>query len=307
MKSSKRIIFLSILVAIILPCIAYEFYVRSWIRSEISDGLNLIRGIDGNIYFTARGLYVLNPSSGKWELYFEPVRGYDHQNIVINSSTIVFHDWDDRKTKICPISDTNSVSILSEIERLSSPCNLSSNGRNLAYFEFLNPNAPRDSLVILDISKKEKRTFPNIHHGNSVSWSLDGKSLFLGLEGGITKLNTGNGRKETITEGHWVKVLPDNKIGFWRIEGGDFICYKMDIATKKEEEVFRTQHVLLGYDWDPSGTRVLISTSAAVHGFLIIPDFVNLLLVWDTNTKKLYRLPTVPRSKSGSIYWVGKK
>ena len=74
--------------------------------------------------------------------------------------------------------------------------------------------------------------------------------------------------------------------------------------------MFRTRYHLLGADWDPTGRYVLVSPSVAViHGFLFIPRVASLPLIWDTETKKKYRLPETTGFlsggfKTGCIFWV---
>jgi hypothetical protein len=304
LKKHKRIIKWFLLFVILASAI-YEYGVRWKIRCEIDEGLCLIKKEHGTIFFASVYLYALNVEKGTWDIYMpDEISCLRPQGMAISNNVMVYESSKDYLLKLCPTNKIEEKRNIPEIDYFSRPCALSYNNKKIAFFGMNN------LLIVFNFDSKEKREYKTGRAGY-ISWSADDKFLFVSGREGITCLNLENGNQEFVVDGYWAKALPDNKIGFWRDKEGDSICYKMDMTNKIEKEMFRTRYYLLGADWDPTGRYVLWSTSASiVHGFLFIPRVANLALIWDTETKKKYRLPETTGFlsggfKTGCIFWVG--
>ena len=298
LKKHKRIIKWFLLLVILASAI-YECGVRWKIRHEINEGLSLIKKEHGTIFFASAYLYALNVEKGTWDIYMpDEISCLHPQGMAISNDVMVYKSSKDYLLKLCPTNKIEKKRNIPEIDYFYRPCALSYDNKEIAFFGMEEP------LIVFNFDSKEKRKY-NTGGAGYISWSTDNKFLFVSGREGITCLNLETGNQELIADGYWAKALPDNKIGFWR--GG--VCYKMDMTNKIEKEMFRTRHYLLGADWDPTGRYVLASASAAIHGFLFIPKFTGLPLIWDTETKKKYWLPETTGFlsggfKTGCIFWV---
>jgi len=306
----KRYITLTIFVLIfILFVTAYEVKVRSQIRDEHLKSLTFVKEAGGRIYCASSDLYVLDPNTGVWLPYSFPshISSGDYQDTAIRSNKIVFYDYNDYIAKMISIKNVREIQHFPEIKTLFGPCDLSMDNTKLAYFAHHHPDDELASLVIFDLKSREKKHFPDIRRVDSVSWLYDNTTLVASVSRKIIKLDIITGNKEDITSGYWGKVLSKNTFSYWRHNEGFRVCYKMDIITKDQEEIFRTKHFLLGYDWDPSERYLLLSTVTRTHGFLIfdIPKYA--LMVFDTKTKEKYWLPKTSYAGgfyTGTIWWL---
>ncbi|MBI9018230.1 MAG: hypothetical protein JEZ07_13315 [Phycisphaerae bacterium] len=296
---------LLIISLVLFVCIGiYEYYLQELKSKRFSDGLKLIQDLDIQVYQGSGCLYALDKQKGTWKFVLDDVFASRPQSVVFGEGFLIAKDFKDYKTKL--FYSNKSPDLLDEID-IYCPCALSNGQHQLAYFDFLNKNDKYESLNVIDIKSKAIESYSDIRNANSISWSLDDKSLYISRGEKISRFNIENGEQSFIANGYWCKVLPNNEIGFWRIDGKYSTCLKMNIDTKNEDVMFSTKHYVLAADWGPTGRYVIVLVSTAIHGFLFISDYVALPIIWDTETGNQYWLPPLRDIKGGSVYWIDGK
>jgi len=312
MKAKFLIFFIPLFLFLII--MFYEMNIHLRDREQKFKALQEIKEMNGRIFTVVGGVYILNNETGKWELFIPHIRGRLPQDIVISSDKIICENEVHKGLISISFSNPNDFkNILYDESFLFSPICMSESGRYIACAQYLDSNEFQ-CLVVFDLENIEKIKYNNIKFA-TLSWSIDEKSIYTSDGNSINKLSIDTGMIEYITEGYWCKALPGDKIGFWRTlqrnEESYYTkaCYIRDLKNGKEREVFRTEHTLLGSDWDPSGQFVIASASLLDHIFFIIPKPVCTPFVWDTNTGKRYILPNIEKNdgsplKTGCIFWL---
>lgn len=292
----------TVFIVIILAILFWQIAIKTSKYFEIRKGLDIVEEIGGKVLFaTARGLYQLNPSKGKYILLSGAIKGTRHQDIAVNKNRVVYVDYGDNyqikyKNKLSYCTGTEEKII--KIEGFDNPCALSKDNK-VAFMSYKPIDSDRAILCIYNIEERNLDCFENISGVDSISWE-DAENIFFGQQGAIYKLNTSNRELNKVTKGLYVQVLPNKMIGYWREIDNYLVCCKLDLRTMAEEKLFKTKYVFFGSAWDPSGRFVLVSTFASLHG---------LPVVWDTETGKRYRLPQTTGFMGGgfiteSVYWV---
>lgn len=189
---------------------------------------------------------------------------------------------------------------------------LSNDESKLAYV--IHPDSQRIEkpvLIICQLSNFKKKVYKKIGITQVICWSEDDKEIIFSDYRRIYKLNLLSGDIELITTGYLPKVLPGGSLGFWRDKTRSSFCYKMDLNTRKETELFSLEHYLRGADWSPDGRYVF---AYVFSDFLFIRECVGLPILIDTENGRKYRLPKTTSAKyterkfkcPGEVQWRSK-
>ena len=298
LKYRKTILFCAIVFLITIANISVD-------KIRLSQTRDLLARHGGYVYASDFCLYQFDVEKGLWNIIADNI-GVRY-GLAFGLEKMVYFDYSEYKLKICPIGRIEESVVVETMIDLSETirCKLAFSNDD----RFIACMMMDGSLTVLDLETKSEEFFEKIPDAYDICWSCDNKGLIISSSSQdsqcsqILWLDVKDKSIRTLAKGGRGRVAGADEIAFWRDTDGSGICYKMNILSGEEREVFRSSYLYYKAEWNPSGRFLALCRPAAS---MVTARLFSKPYIWDSKEQQMYYLPKITATKYARTYWVGR-